>query len=177
MSQLQKNFTCQNTRFSWWNRTKGGQGSRLKLSLSCSCTVSSAALYTPLERFWLNWCTAWVKGFQTSDVWRLPFGRHFYPKPTPEWNSVTELNLLIIQLTKCSFLVWCRRIDCQSLMQSNSQHTSRGMLRTKLLCNSLISLTPSMPFTCITHSVLCFCRSHFCFIISLQAKSRLLASA
>lgn len=65
------------------------------------------------------------KWYMTSPIWQT-----FLSKANTEWNSVTELNLLIIQLTKCSVLVWFRWMDCHSLMQSTSQLTSREMLRT-----------------------------------------------
>lgn len=58
-------------------------------------------------------------------VMTRPIWQTFLSKANTRVKCVTELNLLIIQLTKCSFLVRFRWIDRQYLMQSHSQHTSR----------------------------------------------------
>lgn len=115
------------------------------------------------------WCSAPVlpKGFKTSDIWRLPFGRHFYPKPAAEWNSVTEQNLLIIQLTKCSPLdtVQMNRASVSNAIQF-SAHLGRERLRTFPPYNSLIFLTLSILFfSCIAHCLMFLSHSvFFCFV-------------
>lgn len=130
------------------------------------------------ESSWYR-CSAPVlpKGFKTSDIWRLPFGRHFYPKPAPEWNSVTEQNLLIIQLTKCSPLdtVQMNRASVSNAIQF-SAHLGRERLRTFPPCNSLIFLTLSVLFFAASLIASCFCHIQFfclfvCFYFNSQSNS------